>query len=486
MSRIPGVAVLLALAAPSALAEPVYHTALHPMTIEPGSVPRIVNSHTLFLNNCKPAGCVVRTGATDSRSDTSDIGSGTLSAFAGSDTEWQTIMTCVKTALQPFNITVTDVDPGMVDHFEVMIAGMPQQIGQPCSSSGCVLGIADYLCNQQPMNCGAEFIPNALVFAFANTMPADSTLWCGTAVQEISHAWTLDHSTPSDDPMTYKTYSSPLRLQDGAPCGSDCLYPCGSGYCNAFGVPCSGSGLTGTHTCMETGASTQDEVQILINLFGAASATPPTLSVTPGNGDATQAGAEVDVTCTSGNTITEVDYEFDGLYQGTTSAAPFKFMVPASAKDGTHTITVLCEDSVHASTAVTNTVIVGQKCNSDSDCPTNDVCYEHACIPGPMAAGGLGQPCMNDGQCASGQCVSDSSGTSSCVVPCDPNHDQCPSGFGCVATGGSGASATGVCFPGAGGSGGCCDTGGGSPVTLLLGATAALWITRRKRVIARS
>jgi hypothetical protein len=485
MSRFPGVVVLLSLAAPAA-AEPVYRTELHPVSVKPGTVPRIVNSHILFLNNCKPAGCVVKTGNPDSRVDSTDIGTGTttLSAFAGNDTEWQAIVTCVKTTLQPFNVTVTDVDPGTADHFEVMIAGMPQQRGQPCDANGCVLGIADYLCQPSPVNCGAEYYPNDLVFAFANVMPADATLWCGTAVQEISHAWTLDHSTLANDPMTYKTYAAPLRLQDGAPCGSDCIYQCGSQVCNAFGVPCQGTGANGTHVCMETGTATQDEVQILTNLFGAANATLPTLMVTPGNGDATMAGANIDVTCTSPDGIAEVDYEFDGVLQGTLTAAPFMFTVPAGTKDGTHTITVLCESNVHASADVTNKVLVGQKCSADSDCPPANICYQQVCIPGPNAAGGLGQPCMNDGDCASGQCVSDGS-TSACVVPCDPNHDQCPSNFGCVATGGSGANQTGVCFPGASHGGGCCDSGGGSPATpLLLGGIAALWITRRKRPVS--
>src|SRR5262245_52248153 len=120
MSRIPGAVALLVLAAPAA-AEPIgpYRTEMHPMTVVPGSVPRVVNSHILFLNPCKPAGCAVKVGTTDSRTDTSDIPNqnGTLSAFAGTQAQWDAMKTCVTNALKPFNITVTDVDPGTADHF---------------------------------------------------------------------------------------------------------------------------------------------------------------------------------------------------------------------------------------------------------------------------------------------------------------------------------------------------------------------------------
>jgi hypothetical protein len=85
--------------------------------------------------------------------------------------------------------------------------------------------------------------------------------------------------------------------------------------------------------------------------------------------------------------------------------------------------------------------------------------------------------------CSSNECASD--GTSHlCVIPCDPNNDQCPSGFGCLQAG-----AGGVCWPGAphGSSGGCCDAGGSpptGPIVLGLGL-ATMLVVRRRRPTAR-
>jgi hypothetical protein len=477
MSRILGVVVLLASSAVFA-APP--RTMIHPVHIEPGSVPKIVNSHTLYLNNCQPGGCLVHTGNTDARTLTSDIGQGNLSPYGGSAASWTSVFNCVKMVMAPFNITVTDTKPTDADYFEVLIAGSSGQLGLPPS----VLGVADYPC-QAPQNCGATYIPDALVFDFANDAGGDVNLICGTAAQEIAHAWTLDHAVPQTDPMTYNNYASPLHFQDNAACGSDCLYQCssGTGMCNSFDVPCSSD----RHTCMSSGQAVQNEVQIISALFGPAGAAVPTVKITsPANGSAVQAGGEVDVTCTSPDGVEEVDFNFDGAAVSTLTAAPFKFQVPTSASDGTHTIQVLCATNKQASAVATEMVVVGAKCTDASSCPMNDLCYEMACVAGPNATGGIGMPCTKNGDCVSNLCANDGS-MAACVVPCDTSADHCPDGFGCVATGGT-ANTNGVCFPGAphsGGGGGCCQTGGSPAGPLLLGGIAALWITRRKRVISR-
>ncbi len=475
------VAVVLALTlgASAASAAPIHEVLGHPNFAAMPPVPQLINSHTLFLNRCAN-GCTLRNGEPDSRADTSDIASGTLTAFPYGDTTWSSVVSCVTAIMAPYNITVTDTDPGMAPHFEVMIAGVACDVlnGGAGECDG-VEGVADVLC-EAPGQCASPYLPNGLVFAFAGSMPNDANLICGVAAQEIAHDWTLDHVIESSDPMTYNNYTTGLKYQNGAKCGSDCLYQCpgGSGSCNAYGTMCSGSGGNATHTCQSTGQATQDEVDIITGLFGPIGAAAPTLKITsPTDGSAQQAGFPIDVTCTSPDGILEVDLSVDGVQTATLTAAPFNFIAPSTLKDGTHAISVVCGTTKQAIATATANVIIGEKCSKDADCTeTGFICYEDACIAGPNAPGGLGTTCTMSAMCSSGSCTSD--GTNSyCVVPCDLNNDQCPSGTGCLADGGGG-----ICWPGAthGSSGGGCNTGGNGTLVVVLGL-GFLVLGRRRR-----
>jgi hypothetical protein len=473
--------VVIGLAAP-ALAEPpkfivTGRTALHPVQVPPDYVPQLINSHTLFLNRC-PNGCPVKVGNTsDSTTDVSDIaGANTmLSAFNGGDAKWGQIMSCVKGIMAPFNITVTDVDPGAAPHFEVMIAGTAGQLNSQLANQG-ILGIADYAC-QSPGQCFASYFPNGLVFDFADDplFGGDVLEMCGTAAQEIAHAWTLDHATPRSDPMTYNPYTNPLSFQNNVTCGSDCGNYNGCGSCNAFGVTCSGS----THTCMSSGQSTQNEVDIIKALFGPAGAAAPTLKIkTPANGSAQKQGFTAEIDCTSNDGIQEVDISIDGAATPPLTTAPFTYVTPMALTKGNHKIDVVCGTKNQATAEATSDFLIGDPCNTDSDCMMGYICYNNACVAGPMAQGGLGSTCATNADCQSGSCASD--GTNMyCVIPCDPANAHCPSGFGCLAS-----NAGGVCWVGlSDGGGGCCDSGSsGSAGSILLGlGFAATLVTRRKR-----
>jgi uncharacterized protein (TIGR03382 family) len=428
-------------------------------------------SHILYLNNCANSSCKVSPGATDSRRQTSDIiqQPGTLSPYTG---DWNALKSCIANIMSPFNITIVDTDPGPnVDHFEVMIGGTPGQVGL---SSG-IGGIADFPC-QSPGSC-QPFIQDALVFDFAGVWGNDVTETCGTAAQEIAHAWTLDHTQVSSDPMTYNNYITPLHYSNNAPCGSDCV---GGKSPAPFSLTCTGSGLQ-SHTCMSSGTATQNEIDIITNLFGPAGAAAPTVKITnPTSGEAVQSGMAfpVTITCDTPDGVAEIDFEVDGAPVATLTTSPANFMGPANLMDGSHTISAACGTNKKASAIATSTFIVGKKCAMDSDCPTNDICYMSACIGGPNATGGLGAACTANAMCSSGECASD--GTNQlCVIPCNPSMDTCPSGFGCIMSGSSG-----VCWKGAshGGGGGGCSANGGAGGAFGFGALLAMtWITRRRR-----
>ena len=468
MRRVLSVAVVLAWSVTALADRPV--TLLHPMYADPQSVPNLINSHVLYLNRCAQ-GCKVMPGDTDSRTDHSDIANSAamISAFSYGDGTWKQVVDCVKGVMAPFNITVTDVDPGTADHFEVMIAGNPGELGLPNG----VGGIADYPC--QALGSCNPYKPNALVFDFSDAYAStDIAGMCGTAAQEIAHAWTLDHATPSDDPMTYNRYTSPLHFRDGAQCGSDC-FNC-NGACTSFNVQCVGTQLNGTHVCTENNQQTQDEVQTILKLFGPAGAAAPTMSMTPKNGAGEQPGFDIVVTCTSGDGILEVDASLDGLAMTAVTAPPFKFTAPASLGNGIHRVQAICGTTKLATTTLNADVIVGPHCTGDADCGANNICYENTCIGGPMAMGGLGATCATNTDCSSMACASDGH-SNLCVIPCDPNDDQCPNGFGCIMSG-----TAGVCWLGADKGGGCCDSGHNNSGALFAGlGFAALLVNRRKR-----
>src|SRR5262249_38733959 len=145
----------------------------------------------------------------------------------------------------------------------------------------------------------------------------------------------------------------------------------------------------------------------------------------------------------------------------------------APLADGTHTIEVTGYDNLGAPGRARLQVIVGPGCKAASDCPTaTDVCIGGRCVAGPDVAGGLGQVCNAQTDCASWICAADN-GSRYCVEACKAG--QCPSGFGCRDDGMGG----GVCWPGFDEhAGGCAAGGGGSP----LGAAAlGLALLRRRR-----
>lgn len=229
---------------------------LVPTKVKREDVPHAVNSRIIFMNRCAQ-GCKLTFGSTDSRTNKSQIGAGTLSAFKYGDASWNNVMACMKDTFSRFNVRVTDKDPGpTVEHFEIMVAGTPGQIGL----SGDVLGIAEYSC-QAAGNC-TPFLPNTIVYDFSNaydSIPNKDEEICATAAQEIAHTWTLDHVTDKTDPMTYYQYQGRRQFKDGVMCGSDCV-----NNQSPFGLTCTSN----QHTCMSSGKPTQDDVKILLALFG--------------------------------------------------------------------------------------------------------------------------------------------------------------------------------------------------------------------------
>ena len=456
------------------------------MDVDPGQFAggpvAAVNSNKIYLNNCKPNGCRLRSGGASSLDIVSNgvtyqgtwgiNGSPTLAAFNQSDAVWNNVVTCMRDVFSRFGVEITTTNPGPAPHFEIMIAGSPTNIGL----SNGIGGISPFSCQ--------EYIPNSLVFAFANISiyQNDPEEICATAAQEIAHSFALDHVTDASDPLTYFNYNGRRQFKDAqVTCGSDCV-----GGQSPMGATCTG-GNQQTHVCA-CGGATQNSVAKIRTLFGSGTPTPPTIKITsPKLGDSVAPGFPIRVEATDDNGIGNVTGTIDGMANLSPMAivtAPFAFNAPATLTDGTHTIRMIATDIYGTQAEATVQVVIGEPCQRPDDCPNDtDTCIGGRCVTGPGAPGGLGSTCTAGPDCASGQCAEDSSGAKYCVEPCELDAGQCPEDFGCLPTGD-----TGVCWPGYDdGTGGICSASGpGGQVTLGLLFASLLVVRRRRRAQPQS
>jgi hypothetical protein len=424
----------------------------------------LVPYNTLFLNRCT-GGCPVRVGGSNSINDTWPIGSNrTLTAWPYDEATWQAVMTCVKDVFEPYNVTVTDVDPGTANHFEIMIAGSPLDLGMSSNIGGVAPGGGT--------SC-SSYLNNALVFDFAKVWGSGTSCGsacvediCATAAQEIGHTWQrLDHVIVKEDPMTY--FGSPTRKyfqNTAAQCGSDCV----NGISPSNQSCTVGTGMTQPqlHNCI-CGGATQNSHNVLVGLFGAGAGTPPTVKITdPKLGASVSPGFAVRTEVTDNSAVTKVELWVDGAMVSMLTQGPFVFNAPSALADGTHKVEVRAYDPHQFMGKAIVDVVIGPPCEKPSDCSKDtDTCVGGRCVPGAGVQGGLGSTCAVGTDCASGQCASDSTAMY-CVEPCVVG--DCPDDFGCSVAEGE---TMGVCWPGFddGSGGGCgCQSNRGGPFGMLV------------------
>jgi hypothetical protein len=472
MSRRLGLVVLalLSLASPAFAERPrsvVVPQGDH-LDLKSGAAPY----NTIFLNRCA-SGCTINYGTSNSINDTWRVPNpGVLTAFPYGDAVWDQVVSCVKDVFSPYVVNVTDVDPGSANHFEIMIAGHPNDLGMSSGIGGVAPGGAD--CN--------TYINNALVFDFAKVWGAGTACGpscveeiCSTAAQEIGHAWGMDHVTDNKDPMTYFSYDGRRYFQNtAAKCGSDCV----NGQ-SPFGQTCTGTNDQ-EHSCVPCGGATQNSYETVKALFGLGPGTPPTVTITsPQQGANVEPGFAVatDPIDDSG-TVALVELRVDGQLVDMLTKGPFVFNTPATLADGTHRVEVTAYDPHQTPGKAMVDVYIGPPCEKPSDCSKDtDTCVGGRCVPGAGVQGGLGQPCTGNTECASGQCATD--GTSMyCVEQCAVG--DCPDGFGCTVDEGA---TTGVCWPGFddGSGGGCgCESNRGGPLSMMLLFGWVVLVSRRR------
>jgi hypothetical protein len=448
------IAVLAAVVALPVLAdaEPKFSDHVHkrPPRVQGPPKPAALTSisHLIYLNPCLPNGCIVRPGNDDSRTDTSSIPfqQATLTAWPHGSQKWTELVQCVKDLYGPFDIQITDVDPGPnVNHSEVMIAGVASAIG--ADGAG---GIAPF----EP--CGGQLVDNAISFVFA-AQTSNLDFLCWAAAQESSHVFGLDHELNAKDPMTYLAppYKKPGFQNVASPCGEEMANP---------------------RECW-CGGTTQNSYQYLMDTFGPSHLEPATLAITePHDGAWVKPGFNIRATAMSQLSVATASLQVDGATtQSINQGTPLVFNTASDLPGGDHRIAVVATDIMNRTFSAEILVHVTERCDGGGSCASGTSCLGGYCLPGPSVPGGLGAPCTGNEDCVTGSCASD--GTSSiCTGACDPNS-TCPAGFACMETFQGG----GVCWP-SGDEGGCAATSAErSPLLVLFGFGMLLLLVRRRR-----
>jgi len=175
---------------------------------------------TLYLNRCV-ADCPVAVGADDARADTSSVVSaGTLTRLPRLDLAWADVVLCAGELLAPYDVQiVTDTEPAAgTSYLEVMIAGLPEEVGLP----GGTLGAAPGGC--EPLDHGLAFVFGNLYDLLAE--PERARDLCETLAHQVGRLWGLDRTDECRDPMLdgsvcagRRWFVDVDRACDGCACG---------------------------------------------------------------------------------------------------------------------------------------------------------------------------------------------------------------------------------------------------------------------------
>lgn len=412
-------------------------------------------SKLLFLNRCS-GGCSITPGVNDSRYNTSSIVSGPsqISAWRHGEESWQELVACVQELYAPYDLEVTDVDPGdNIFHHEAIVAGIYQEIGYETP----IGGVAPSQC--RPAN-------NVISYTFANGYGNNPIAICHTVGQETAHSYGLEHARDCSDPMTYMQTCTRQFFRDRTT-------PCGE-YQDEDQCKCGGTAQN-SHNWLKSVLGESD-----VALVG------PVVNIdTPAEGAAVNEGFLILTTATHVRGIGNVElflngtsYEVQEAHSIATAGSPYRFQAPSNLPDGIIDVEIRATNDIAVETIAAVTVQKGEPCADANACLDGQSCEEGRCRF-PPADGEFGESCASDAECASGMCPKNGE-AGICSMSCfpTPTEETCPTGFDCVAINAS----DGVCWPKDEPTGGCgCQSssqGGPAGALLLL---LGLWALRRRR-----
>jgi hypothetical protein len=180
------------------------------------TAPMRAQSRVIYLNH---DGVILRPGDNDSSRQVSSIVAQptAITGWDVDDDTWSDTVACIAAIYAPFDVTVTDEDPGDVPHIEAVIGGAPGDVGLPDNVAGV-----------SPFTTDCSTIERSIVFTFTDVLPDDPRTVCEVMAQEIAHSFGLDHEMLPSDPMTYLDYDGERTFQDEmASCGEYSDRKCG-------------------------------------------------------------------------------------------------------------------------------------------------------------------------------------------------------------------------------------------------------------------
>jgi hypothetical protein len=306
VARVAVVVSVAVAGVPARAAPSEQRTMLVPVERVPPLAAPLPGPNILYLNDCKPAGCMLTPGTTDSRLNRTDlIGQPrTLQPYSGSAATWEAMVACVRENYAPFNITVVTTDPGNVEHYEAMVAGLPSDIGFAAGVGGVA-----------PFACGV--VPNGISFTFANIDPDDALEQCWTASQESAHVFGLEHSMQADDAMTYIVNPPRKRFVDATACigTQGCCQPAQECQC---------------------GPTTINSYQRLADVLGEKASV--VAITTPADGDLVPSGFPIRITAEG--SVQNVEVLIDDVLFSRFTGPPYELNADPKLPLGSHTITV--------------------------------------------------------------------------------------------------------------------------------------------------
>lgn len=157
--------------------------------------------------------------------DNSHEGTSSLIAAPASIAPWETTpevwaetVACVRAIYAPFDVAITEDEPGDVPYIHAVLGGSPRDLDLPRSYAGV-----------SPFSPRCDVIQRSIVFAFTDVLPADDAEYaCHVIAQEIGHSFGLDHELDETSPMSTANRRGPRAfLDEDLACGETTPRPCG-------------------------------------------------------------------------------------------------------------------------------------------------------------------------------------------------------------------------------------------------------------------